>query len=43
MLIEILKGFGLVLIINPIFTYFLILIIIGFIWNKIERMYGKKD
>jgi Na+/proline symporter len=37
MFIEILKGIGLVLLINPIFTYFLILVLIGWIWSKITR------
>lgn len=43
MLIEILKVFGLVLMINPIFTYFLIILIIGYLWSKVERANGKKD
>jgi 4-hydroxybenzoate polyprenyltransferase len=42
MLIDILKALGLVLLINPAFTYLLIILILTCIYNYLKKIISKK-
>ena len=43
MFLEILEGFGLVLLANPAFTYLLIILIITCIYNYIKKVFSKNE